>query len=342
MSLMATVLWLGNSGFPFPGMVAAGAMKMQTLGLALMALGGAVAIVLGSGVEADEPTGNPRRRLAPTLADGARRSLEGFRTFLAARDGEPNPLRHTLARREEFFAGIERNPVHSRLPIDRAAFQRNLARRSPEPGLDARMLWLLATAKANQAERFGVGLAELYGKIRFTDVDPIRVHIPLQETYHTRILADVVAMFGLTVDPHPPQLIARAIVKTIIGLPEHWGLPLTGLSEMAGCVLFRALRDRGIELCAEEPEVAARIRLLYDEILADELSHVGYIAAQLGPWGKKLTRGLYRVLAWRMAARMPEVRLLFGRAELERRFSHFDLDAMVAEFPDRTYAAATI
>jgi len=42
-----------------------------------------------------------------------------------------------------------------------------------------------ATAKANQAERFGVGLAELYGKMTLDD--PVRVHIGLQE--HCRPVA---------------------------------------------------------------------------------------------------------------------------------------------------------
>jgi hypothetical protein len=135
------------------------------------------------------------------------------------------------------------------------------------------MLWLLATAKANQAERFGVGLAEVYGRIT-ADSDPVRVHVQLQEIYHTRILADAVAMFGLPVHARPPALCARLIVGFIIATPEKYHLPLTGCAEMAGCVIFRALRDRGVALFADEPRVAARIRLLYDEILADEL----------GPW----------------------------------------------------------
>jgi hypothetical protein len=43
---------------------------------------------------------------------------------------------------------------------------RNLRRRRPEPGVDRKMLFLLATAKLNQAERFGVGLANLWTQQR--------------------------------------------------------------------------------------------------------------------------------------------------------------------------------
>jgi hypothetical protein len=265
--------------------------------------------------------------------------MDGYRAFLVARDGEPDLHRHSLSRREEFFARLAREPVRSSIRVDRATYLRNLARARPERGLDARMLWLLATAKANQAERFGVGLAELYGRIGCGG-DPVRLHVHLQETYHTRILADVVAIFGLPVFARPPRLVARALVKLLVAAPEDSLLPLTGFGEMAGCTIFRALRDRGVELFAAEPAVAARVRLLYDEILADELCHVGFIAAHLGPTGRALMRGLYRLGALRLAAQMPEVVLLLGRAELRRRVRQpFRLRDMVAEFPERAFAA---
>jgi hypothetical protein len=268
---------------------------------------------------------------------------DGYLAFLRRRDGEPDLLRHTLSRREELFAALERTPVRSAIPVDREAYLRNMRRRTRiEPGVDARVLWLLATAKANQAERFGVGLAELYGRVPI-EGDPVRLHLHLQETYHTRILADVVAIFGLPVHPAPPILASRVIIKLLLTAPEDSLLALTGFAEMAGCTLFRALRDRGGELFADEPAVAARIRLLYDEILADELSHVGFIACRQGRTGRALMRSLYRLLGHRLATQMPELVALFGRDGLRRRFrAPFHLDAMVDEFPQLAYAAATI
>jgi len=268
--------------------------------------------------------------------------VDGYLAFLEARDGEPDFERHVLSRREAFFARLRRDAVRSRLPIDRATYLRNLARRRPEPGLDERTLWLVVTAKANQAERFGVGLAELYGRIA-ADSDPVRVHIQLQEFYHTRLLADVVGMFGLPVHAGPPGLFARLIIRLTIALPEERHLPLAGAAEMMGCVMFRALRDRGVALFAEEPPVAERIRLLYDEILGDEIGHVGHIAARLGPTGRSVMRGLYRVLTQSAAAGLPELGVLFGRRALASRFrAPFRLEEMVAQLPGRAYAAASI
>ncbi len=114
-----------------------------------------------------------------------------YREFLVARHGEVDLLRHSLSKRAAFFDDLARSPVRSSAPIDRASYFRNMARRRIEPGLEPRMLWILATAKANPAERFGVGIAELLGRVNGDD--PARVHVTLQETYHTRMLA-VVAM----------------------------------------------------------------------------------------------------------------------------------------------------
>src|SRR5512139_1154011 len=91
------------------------------------------------------------------------KGIDGYRTYLENRDGEADLLNRRLARREEFFGSLEAEPVRSARPIDRRVFTRNLHRRRPEPGLDRQMLFLLATAKLNQAERFGVGLGETYG-----------------------------------------------------------------------------------------------------------------------------------------------------------------------------------
>jgi hypothetical protein len=265
--------------------------------------------------------------------------MDGYRAFLARRDGAPDQRLHTLAAREAFFATLAASPLRSQAAIDGDAYRRNLRRRRPERGLDERVLWLLATAKANQAERFGVGLSELYGRVPSADDDPVRLHLHLQELYHTRLLADVVAIFGLPVHPSPPPFFTRTFIQLLVSAPPQWILPAVGFGEVTGCVLFRALRDRGVALFADEPAVAERIAQLYDEILADEICHVGYITAQLGPIGLHVMRALSYLLGpW--LAQMPELTMLFDRADLARRFASFDVDAMAAEVGDKAYAFA--
>src|SRR5207245_10025566 len=134
----------------------------------------------------------------------------------------------------------------------------------------------------------------------------------------------------------------RALIRLLVAAPEDWLLPLVGFGEMVGCTLFHALGERGVELFAAEPAVAARIRLLYDDILADELFHVRLIDARLRPAGRALMQGLYRFGALRLAAQMPEIVQLFGRSALRRRFRKpFRLDAMVAELATAAASSAT-
>ncbi len=80
--------------------------------------------------------------------------------FLVARDGDADLLRRRLSKREAFFDALARSPVSSYALIDRATYFRNMARRRPEPGLEPRMLWILATALQVCSQGFDVIEAE--------------------------------------------------------------------------------------------------------------------------------------------------------------------------------------
>jgi hypothetical protein len=269
----------------------------------------------------------------------------GYREFLVRTDGAADPLRCQLATRERFFAEFEANRPTARFVPDRDVFLRNLRRSRPQAGLDRRMLWLLATAKLNQAERFGVGLGEVYGKEQDKfDSEPERLYVQLQEHYHSRILADVISMFGLPFPTVPPRLAMRATIRLFVALPHEWTLPLVGASEVVGCILFRALRDEGMRLFADDPPVAARIGQLCDQILADEVGHVGFIAAKLSPRWRRITQLLAREFAWRsILGSAPELVTLMGAAELRRLLRRrFDVRHEVEAFAGRAYAAAAL
>lgn len=264
--------------------------------------------------------------------------IEGYREFLARRDGEADLLNRRLANRERFFHDLEANPIRSAQPADRATFLRNLRRRRPEPGLDRKMLFLLATAKLNQAERFGVGLGETYGRNSDESLPPENVYLELEEHYHTRLLAYALDVFDLTFQVVPPPFVMRQFVKAGVFLPERLGFMFVGAAEMAGCVLFDELRRVGIELFADEPEVAARITLLYSEILTDEIGHVGYCASRCTAAERAIMRRLYPAIARLFARQTAEISLLIDpqafRARLGRRF---DIAELTEGLDNETY-----
>jgi hypothetical protein len=267
--------------------------------------------------------------------------IDGYREYLARRDGEADLLNRRLASREEFFAGLEADPVRSKHHIDRKAFARNMRRRRPEPEVDRRMLFLLATAKLNQAERFGVGLGETYGNNSGDDIPPERVYMELEEHYHTRLLTYVLKIFGLPFQVVAPPFVMRQFVKTAVFMPERVSFMFVGAAEMAGCIMFHQLRRIGVELFADEPEVAARIERLYSEILTDEVGHVGYCAARCTPAERAIMRRLYPRIGRLFARQTFEISLLTDREELCALLDRpFDVDALSAGLSNETFLAA--
>jgi hypothetical protein len=267
--------------------------------------------------------------------------IEGYRDFLVRRDGDADLLHRRLGSREKFFSALEADPIHSSYPIDRNMFLRNLRRRRPEPDIDPKMLFLLATAKLNQAERFGVDLGDTYGRIGGEDQAPERIYLALEEHYHTRLLAYVLDMFGLPFQVVVPPLVMRQFVKMEVFLPERFGFPFVGAAEMAGCIMFDELRRVGVELFAEEPNVAARIHLLYTEILTDEIGHVGYYAARCSRAERTLMRWLYPYFGRLFARQTVEISLLTDREKLRARLSRpFDVDELTVGMSNETFLAA--
>ena len=264
--------------------------------------------------------------------------IDGYREFLKRRDGEADLLNRRLANREDFFDGLESNPVRSVHPADRTTFLRNMRRRKPEPGLDRKMLFLLATAKLNQAERFGVGLGETYGLNSDENLPPERVYLELEEHYHTRLLAYVLDVFDLTFQVVPPPFVMRQFVKTGVFLPERLGFVFVGAAEMAGCIMFDELRRVGVELFADEPEVCERVERLYSEILTDEVGHVGYCASRCTPPERAVMRWLYPRIGRIFARQTAEISLLIDpdelRARLDRRFV---VEELTAGLTNETY-----
>lgn len=266
--------------------------------------------------------------------------IEGYRDYLARRDGDADLLNRRLSSREQFFSALEANPVRSTRRIDRQVFAKNLRRRRPGPTLDRRTLFLLATAKLNQAERFGVGLGETYGNNSGDDVPPERVYMELEEHYHTRLLAYVLDIFGLPFQVVAPPFVMRQFVKTAVFLPERMSFMFVGAAEMAGCIMFYELRRVGIELFADEPEVAERIDRLYSEILTDEVGHVGYCAARCTAAERAIMRRLYPYIGRLFARQTFEISLLTDRRELHALLDRpFDVDALSADLANETFLA---
>jgi hypothetical protein len=110
---------------------------------------------------------------------------------------------------------------------------------------------------------------------------------------------------------------------------------------MAGCIMFDELRRVSTELFADEPDVAARIERLYNEILTDELGHVGYCAARCTPVERRTMRWLYPRIGRLFAQQTAEISLLTDPEDLHARLDRpFDVDELSAGLTNETFLAA--
>ena len=133
----------------------------------------------------------------------------------------------------------------------------------------------------------------------------------------------------------------RQFVKIAVFLPERLGFAFVGAAEMAGCIMFDELRRVGVELFADEPDVAARIERLYSEILTDEIGHVGYCAARCTPAERAIMRRLYPYIGRLLARQTAEISHLIDPKKLHARLDQpFNVDQLTSGLPNETFLAA--
>jgi hypothetical protein len=238
------------------------------------------------------------------------RQLDAYLAFLRERDGEPDMQARTLSERERFFDALDQAPHRSSIEIDANAFADGLAGAAVT---DRRLVWLLAAAKANRGERYGVDLVLDKGD---PPTLPHDVFVPLEEVYHTRILLDACAIFGLEFTFEPPPARTRRLIALMERSPEWMRLPVILCGEVTGAALFQLLLDE-LDLFKDDPEAVARLRMLLESILVDELGHVAYCRARIGRTGLRAARALLPTVASGIVTDIPEVAQL-GRARHRR------------------------
>ena len=245
--------------------------------------------------------------------DAAERAkhLEGYQRFLDARDGEPEPRDRVLPQRESWFDDLDAKPVEWEGDRDLDGFYQHL-RGTGSPELDERTVWLVAAAKANVGEAYGVEveLERFFRDPKTVErADRLYVHLMLEEHYHTRILGELCRTCGVEAERRLPAKVQRAMIHLMMYLPERvrWIPILAG--EVLGSEVFKLLREGG-QYFSAQPEVQARIEALLEEIWVDEVFHVAYLRAKLGPWGCRLARWMLPLVAWSVMRDVPQLHRL--------------------------------
>lgn len=259
------------------------------------------------------------------VRDGA---AQNYLQYLKTREGQLDLTSRTLSRREPFFVRMASQPVRTTVPIDQATFHRNHAADQPETGLSREMLWLLAVAKANRTECYGMEAHIAINGILDGDKADTQAYVDMQEVYHTRILLDVLRCFDLEIQIGRPALAARLSVQAMVRLPQRAALPLILCSEFIATVVFRLLLDSGRELFGHLPDLWARASTLLQQIMIDEVGHISYCHARLGPLGLSAARALLPAVGASLLSDQKEFALLVGRERFAQAMATFNLEAI--------------
>jgi len=166
------------------------------------------------------------RLFTPLPVQQRRRIADDFIAFALARDGAPDVGRRSLAQREAFFAALAQQeaPRWDGPPIDAAEFARWHRGAGSLAGAPPLLAWLVKVARANEGEGWGVDYlldrGGFDGLGRAGRLQP-RDFADLEETYHTRIMRDVVGLFGITYELRTPPRVVQQSVKLMARLPRQ-------------------------------------------------------------------------------------------------------------------------
>ena len=148
-------------------------------------------------------------------------NIDGYRSYLAERNGEADLLNRRLERREEFFAQIESHPIRSERTVDAEAFERGVRSKRPAKGLSPELAFLLATGQAQSGRTLRRGSGRnLRPQQQRGPAAGTRCYLELEEHYHTRLLAYVLEIFGLPFRVVPPSYVLRQFVKSTSSFPR--------------------------------------------------------------------------------------------------------------------------
>jgi hypothetical protein len=226
------------------------------------------------------------RLFTPLPAEQRRRIADDYVAFALRRDGEPDVVKRTLSRREEFFREFDARPkpVWTGEPIaqhDFSALHRGV---KPLAGVSPLVWWLVQVSRANEGEAWGVdylldrggfdGLGK-GGRLKPRDF------ADLEETYHTRIMHTVVRLFGIDYSLREPPRVIQQSVKLMSRLPHRGSYVLLLAGELMGTVAFLRMAQHGDKLLEPWPEFRTLVRELLDEILIDEIGHVTFLLGSM-------------------------------------------------------------
>ncbi len=238
-------------------------------------------------------------------------NLAAYHKFLQARDGVMDLEKRELSHREAGMSRYEK-PLPVVRDIDRDLFAAQYTSFDAKAQLSPELLLLLALVKINAAEAYGVNAAydRTYRRAVRND-EACELMILVEETYHTRILVSTALSYGLEIkSAYKPPTALRSLIGTIANSPTALARPLTLAAEVLAVLMFTNLLEKSRIVLRHDPELRDSVEERLCEIITDEIGHMSYNRACIGPFGMMQARAILPMVAMGLAGAFPEMQAL--------------------------------
>jgi hypothetical protein len=284
-----------------------------------------------------------RTIFAPSTLEERTHNFETYWQYTLKNDGEIHEAQKTLVHKQEKLLSFQNNEVRSRRPLaDPDRFYKNYSKMEENPeSLDTKTLLFTCIYKFARHEWAGISAAwetiPSFSEAKTTKEKISRYHL-CEEFSHVRLFHEMFRTVHLDkVEWIPMGRFTQWSYGFFSKMPERLMSTPAFLSELMGLSFYFHL-DRLLEtVLADEPEAKVRIRELLDEIVVDELAHIGQRRNYMGNFAVGQARRIFPLMVRLFWRGIPESRLLLDVEQMIQDGLAFDYAQVPPRLLTRTW-----
>ncbi|MGH7399788.1 MAG: hypothetical protein ACRELW_19905 [Candidatus Rokuibacteriota bacterium] len=270
-------------------------------------------------------------------------NFEAYWAYSLEHDGEIIEDQQVLTKKQQILTRFQSHPVRSGQPLrDPEGFYRNHVTMQDDPRtLDRKTLLLTFLYKFARHEFVGISAA--WGaSSRITESASViakigRYHL-CEEFSHMRLFHEMFRTFHLDkVEWVPLGKWMGRMYRLFPRFPEALMAPPAFVTELMGLTVYQHIDGVLDDILADEPEARDRVRELLNEIMTDELAHVGQRRNFMGPVGLGAARLCVEPMYRAFFRDIPETGLLFDLDHMVRDGTTFDYRTIAPEMAARSW-----
>ncbi len=284
-----------------------------------------------------------RSIFSPSTAQERRDNFENYWAFSQDHSGELSEADKDLSKKRAKLKYFQDNPVRSRQPLNNPdLFYRNYVTMQDDPmSLDRKTRLLTCIYKFARHE--WVGISGAWDSTRTMEqsksiTDKIsRVHLA-EEFSHVRLFHEMFRTFHLDkVEWVPLGPVMQKVYRFFPYVPEPIMAAPAFVTELMGMTFYIHLNVLLDDVFADEPEARDRIRELLQEIMVDELAHIGQRRNYMGALGIKMAKAIASPLYRLFYRDLPESKYLFDIPQMIKDGLAFDYNNLDPALIERSW-----